>query len=1724
MLNFTSRNPIARLIAFACLVVTAAPVFGQDKNVVTKETNPIDHTIKSISFTAGSGLSQNDPQGVFANYLGVRDAQISFVHQHTTHAKSGINSSRYEQYYKGVKVAYASATLCGRDNGVSYVNANYYLPTTDLSTVPTLTATEAFDRAVNFVGATKYKWQNPVEEAHIRKVYGKDTSYKPKGALMWIEDRRSGEKNRTLHLAWSFDIYAEQPLTRQVVYIDAANGKVLFSNELIHHTAATGASRYSGVVPITTSFITGDYYLFDSSRGDGVYTLSLNNGTSYGAATDYTSATNTWPTAPAENIAIDAHWGGEKVYDYFLSQHGRHSWDDLDGILTQYVHYSTNYNNAFWDGAEMTYGDGTGLAAGGFTPLTSLDVTAHEIGHGICQATCALIYESESGALNESFSDCWGATVEHWADPHEVDAMPKSAWDMGEEISTEPLRSMNSPLLQGQPDTYGGTNWFNVVGCTPSGGNDQCGVHNNSGLMNYWYYLLVEGGTGVNDNGNAYIVNGLDWTKASNVLYQTELSLASTADYADCRVASINAATLLYGACSAEVQSVTNAWYAVGVGAAFVPCTPQISFFTKEMHVSEAAPSTACPASRTVTVGLKSRGTIAGGNPIVNLVITGSTTALYGTDYTVSAPSVTFNAGDTSSRYFTFTIFDNGAVNDEKQIGLAFTVLPMGTGATVAPYNDSMTLYIHNDDSIPYTGNTRYSTANQGLSVTGDFSSPFFGKNRRARSQYIIYANELAAAGVVPKVPISQIAFNVLTKSSTAPFVGYTVSMANTSVTNLYTSFVTAGLTQVYTGNFTTWVGLDTIDFNTGTFTWDGSSNVVVQVCFGQNAAAFSANDKVSAVQQGEFNNGAYNSTNSGSGTGCSLGFNTSNRMVIRPVMRFKQAVPPSAIETTVASTHTWDVYSGSEVYFRSTADTQVIVGLKAPDHDLGCVTATVTQAGNGFAPAVFSAINRSRKEVQVTPTTSGGITTYELTFYMTTAELAGVSPSSLMLLKTTVPTDATVATYNSQVITPTIISAGNYTGFRATFTGFGRYMLVDGPLCNVPMATITAAGPTTFCSGSSVTLNAGTGAGYGYQWQLGGTDIPGATAASYAATLAGNYTVRVNQSVCDTTSDPIAVTVDPATLTAISGTPQVCEGQTTVLFHTTTGGAWSSSNVAVATVGTGGIVSGITAGTATITYTVINTCGTVYTTVVVTVNAPSPVAPITGAAAVCRGATSSLSDATAGGVWSSGNPAVANVSTAGVLTGINAGTAIVSYGYTNALGCTAWATTTATVNAVPAAATNPSGSYALCSGVSGTVNALPATGHSYQWQSGGIDIPGATSGTFVTGTPGIYRVIATNIYGCAGTSSDLNIFISTTATVTPSVSLSAVPGFAVCATGAAVTFTANPVHGGPIPSYDWTVNGTSVGGTGDTYAYVPTNGDVVACVLHSSDGCAVPPTATTSEMVTVNAMTAAAVSITAAPNDTVCVGDSVTYIAVPTAGGATPSFLWSVNGVNVATGPTYTAFPANGDLVRCYLNSSDPCALTTSAVSAPFVMRVMPHTVQSVVVATGATAFVPGAPVTFVALTSNSGSAPAFQWYIDGVAVTGATNSTFTTSSLLAGQMVSCKVSTSLLCSAPNVAVSNGVVLATGIDHVQPDGQSIVLAPNPSRGWFRIMGTIGTATESNVVVRNMLGQQVYTASWNDHGRVDGTVTLPADLANGMYVVQLTNGTAAETFFVTVEK
>lgn len=502
----------------------------------------------------------------------------------------GMVHRRTQQLLNGLPLIGAMAIEHRRGDGLVSVSGEWITPpSAPLASRPALHEGRALSAALAAIGATTYKWQLPEEEAFLKAETGDaNATFFPKGTLVYYAgDRNLG--HQPVRLAYQFDIYAQEPIGRQLIYVDALNGRILGSNALLHegNVAATAMTGYSGQQAITTDSVAGtvtSYRLRETSGGGKtIQTYNLKNKSSYGAASDFTDADNQWGFGDAytaasskDAFALDAHFGAEKTYDFFKEKFNRNSIDGNGFALKSYVHYGRNYFNAFWDGSRMTYGDGS--SANGNLPLTSLDVCGHEIAHGLTSFTANLNYSYESGALNEGFSDIFGTAIEAYARGRTGIGVNSGRWNwtLGEDFSYV-IRDMANPKRFQDPDTYQGTGWA-------TGSGDNGGVHTNSGVLNYWFVLLTEGsGAGVehssididgsvdtNDKGYAFEVRGLGLDKSQAVAYRTLTTyLSPTSNYLQARTWSLQAAADLVagGQLTAEdAGEVAYAWNAVAVG------------------------------------------------------------------------------------------------------------------------------------------------------------------------------------------------------------------------------------------------------------------------------------------------------------------------------------------------------------------------------------------------------------------------------------------------------------------------------------------------------------------------------------------------------------------------------------------------------------------------------------------------------------------------------------------------------------------------------------------------------------------------------------------------------------------------------------------------------------------------------------------------------------------------------------------------------------------------------------------------------------------------------------------------------------------------------------------------------------------------------------------------------------------------------------------------------
>ncbi|MEM9022538.1 MAG: M4 family metallopeptidase, partial [Bacteroidota bacterium] len=408
-----------------------------------------------VRFRPGKEIAKDQVEAWLANYY-KQPGDFGLVLKNTYADQVGMVHYRYQQTYKGLPLYPGVYNVHTRNGQVVSMNGELF-DRVSASATATMSESIALTKALQHMGATTYKWQVPAEEAHLRLESGDaNATYYPTGELMVINRDMSMQK-ADLVTAYKFSVYAHQPLAKADVYVDAANGDIVFTNDRIHTSDSTGTAitGYSGTQTIVADLNNGSFRLRESGRGNGVRTWNMQQGTTFGNAVDFTDTDNFWNNvnAQVDQFGPDAHWGAEMTYDYYAQEHNYNSIDNNGFQLNSYVHYGVNFGNAFWDGLRMTYGDG----GNGNNPFCALDVAGHEVTHGLTTFTADLIYQNESGALNESFSDIFGTSIEFFGKPAVAN------WDVGEDLGFT-LRRMDVPNAAGDPDTYLGNFWFSGAG------------------------------------------------------------------------------------------------------------------------------------------------------------------------------------------------------------------------------------------------------------------------------------------------------------------------------------------------------------------------------------------------------------------------------------------------------------------------------------------------------------------------------------------------------------------------------------------------------------------------------------------------------------------------------------------------------------------------------------------------------------------------------------------------------------------------------------------------------------------------------------------------------------------------------------------------------------------------------------------------------------------------------------------------------------------------------------------------------------------------------------------------------------------------------------------------------------------------------------------------------------------------------------------------------------
>lgn len=714
-------------------------------------------------------------------------------------------------------------------------------------------------------------------------------------------------------------------------------------------------------------------------------------------------------------------------------------------------------------------------------------------------------------------------------------------------------------------------------------------------------------------------------------------------------------------------------------------------------------------------------------------------------------------------------------------------------------------------------------------------------------------------------------------------------------------------------------------------------------------------------------------------------------------------------------------------------------------------------------------------------------------------------------------------ATFTSALQNPTrpaatTAMAGTYSvtvtaGGCTSLAGTANVVVNASPATPVPSINGSTT-PAAICAGGTITLTTPTIGGATYSWtgpnsySAAVRNPPAITNATPA--MGGTYSLTVTVAGCTSAAGTVSIVVNPipATPTAGSNSP-VCTG-TTINFTTpaVTGAtyAWTGPSAFTSTLQnpsrTGATVT--MAGTYSVTITVSGCISLAGTTTVVVSSTVTPSVAISlssGTNPSCAGQPLTFTASPVNGgttpsyQWQVNGSNVGTNSPTFISSAITNGQAVTCI-MTSSSGCASPVSATSnsiamTINPVPATPSASSNSP-VCSGNTIDLTSSVVSGAAYNWtgpNSFASTLQNPSTAASTTSMAGIYSVTAT-VSGCTSLAGTVSVIVN--ATVAPSVTISASPAGPICS-GTSITFTAVSVNGGTTPTYQWQVNGLNAGAGGPTFINSSlANGDIVTCVLNSNAICASPSTAASNAItMSVTNSVAPTISISiASGSNPMCNGQMITFLASVTNGGSSPAYQWQVNGSNAGTNfATFTSgILFDGAVVTCILTSNAACASPATSTSPGITMTVNAIVTPALNITATDSIICIGDPVTFTATGTNGGSAPSYQWQVNGVN-TGTNASVFNSSTLNNGDVVTCILTSSEPCVTNSIANSNGI--------------NMTVNPIPPTPTITQSGSVLTSSASS-------GNQWYLNGALLPGEINQTYTFTV---NGTYtVIETTNG------------
>jgi bacillolysin len=480
---------------------------------------------------------------------------------------NGYMHYKYKEYYNGIVIDYSGFNIHAQNGFLVSGSGDIYTGIVKSSIF--LTENMALNYALQKTNDIKYYWQDAQKEQMIKtKQKNNAATYFPKAEKVYLFNDFTNQ----LVLTYKFTIRAITSGKSNISYVDATNGVVIKQKNLEYFCdPTTVVTNWYGVRPIFTNDVGVASTSYDLEDDCTASVFQINDATNGNSVFNTGGCNACWNQTSARGSAATSLWTIKQTFNTFKTFFNRNGHDNNDGNIDVYqgfVFSGGNNNNAGYlydPGGDDEIYIGAGDNSGNMDDWNTLDIMAHEFTHGVTQYSADLIYQGESGALNESFSDIFGEWVES--------KFRTPDWLIGADRSPGAIRSFinPSPAPYLDPNTYLGANWKS----TAIGANDFGGVHSNSGVQNHMFYLLVNGGNGWNDgqtshapigSGYEWSVNSIGMTDATAIAYKAlNQYLYNSANYQVSRACWVQAAIELFGPCSYQAIQVGKAWYAVGM-------------------------------------------------------------------------------------------------------------------------------------------------------------------------------------------------------------------------------------------------------------------------------------------------------------------------------------------------------------------------------------------------------------------------------------------------------------------------------------------------------------------------------------------------------------------------------------------------------------------------------------------------------------------------------------------------------------------------------------------------------------------------------------------------------------------------------------------------------------------------------------------------------------------------------------------------------------------------------------------------------------------------------------------------------------------------------------------------------------------------------------------------------------------------------------------------------